>query len=94
MKLAAVINVGHAPQTLKQAIAFSANVAAAVLFLFSGKVVWPVAVVMAVGALIGGNLGGRLAGRRSRSDRTSGGNDRRPSDEHRRLDLRSGDYHR
>jgi uncharacterized protein len=48
---------------LKQAIAFSANVAAAVLFLFSGKVVWPVAVVMAVGALIGGNLGGRLAGR-------------------------------
>ena len=48
---------------LKQAIAFSANVAAAVLFLFSGKVVWPVAIVMAVGALIGGNLGGRLAGR-------------------------------
>ncbi len=48
---------------LKQAIAFSANVAAAVFFVFSGKVVWPVAIVMAVGALIGGNLGGRLAGR-------------------------------
>lgn len=48
---------------LKQTISFSANTAAAVLFIFSGKVVWPVAAVMAVGALIGGNLGGRLAGR-------------------------------
>ena len=48
---------------LKLAISFSANVAAAILFIFSGKVVWPVAIVMAVGALIGGNLGGRLAGR-------------------------------
>jgi uncharacterized membrane protein YfcA len=48
---------------LKQAVAFSANVAAAVFFAFSGKVVWPVALVMMVGALIGGNLGGRLAGR-------------------------------
>jgi len=34
-----------------------------VLFIFSGKVEWPVALVMAVGALAGGNLGGRLAGR-------------------------------
>jgi uncharacterized membrane protein YfcA len=48
---------------LKQAVAFSVNVAAAVFFLFSGKVVWPVALVMAVGALLGGALGGRLAGR-------------------------------
>jgi uncharacterized protein len=48
---------------LKQAIAFSVNIAAALLFVFSGKVVWPVALVMAVGALIGGALGGRLAGR-------------------------------
>lgn len=47
---------------LKQAIAFSVNTAAAVFFLFSGKVVWPVALVMAVGALLGGALGGRLAG--------------------------------
>jgi len=39
------------------------NIAAAIFFLFSGKVVWPVALVMAVGALIGGMLGGRLAGR-------------------------------
>ncbi len=48
---------------LKQAIAFSTNIAAALLFVFSGKVVWPAAIVMAAGALIGGALGGRLAGR-------------------------------
>jgi uncharacterized protein len=48
---------------LKQLVGFATNVAAAVLFVFSGQVVWPVALVMMVGALIGGNLGGRLAGR-------------------------------
>jgi len=48
---------------LKQAIAFSVNVAAAIFFLFSGRVVWPAALVMAVGALLGGVLGGRLASR-------------------------------
>ena len=48
---------------LKQTIAFSANLAAAIFFLFSGRVVWPAALVMAAGALLGGVLGGRLAGR-------------------------------
>jgi uncharacterized membrane protein YfcA len=48
---------------LKQAVAFAVNVAAAIFFLFSGQVVWGVALVMAVGALLGGILGGRLAGR-------------------------------
>lgn len=48
---------------LKQAISFSVNIAAAIFFVFSGQVWWPVALVMAVGALIGGVLGGRLAGR-------------------------------
>jgi hypothetical protein len=48
---------------IKQAIGFAVNVAAAIFFLFSGKVVWPVALVMMVGALIGGALGGRLAGK-------------------------------
>jgi uncharacterized membrane protein YfcA len=47
---------------LKQAVAFCVNVAAAVFFLFSGKVVWALAAVMAVGALAGGVLGGKLAG--------------------------------
>lgn len=48
---------------LKQALSFSINIAAAIFFLFSGQVVWSVALVMAVGALAGGALGGRLAGR-------------------------------
>jgi uncharacterized membrane protein YfcA len=48
---------------LKQAVAFSVNVAAAIFFLFSGQVIWSAALVMAVGALIGGMLGGKLAGR-------------------------------
>jgi uncharacterized protein len=48
---------------LKQLIGFCVNVAAAVFFLFSGKVVWIAALVMAVGALAGGVLGGRLASR-------------------------------
>ncbi len=48
---------------LKQAIAFAVNVAAAVFFIFSGQVNWPVAVVMAIGAWIGGTLGGKLAGK-------------------------------
>lgn len=46
---------------LKQAVAFSVNLAAAVFFLFSGQVLWTAALVMALGALIGGILGGRLA---------------------------------
>ncbi len=48
---------------LKQAISFSTNLAAAIFFVFSGKVVWPVALLMMVFALAGGALGGRLAGR-------------------------------
>jgi hypothetical protein len=48
---------------LKQAVAFSVNVTAAIFFVFSGQVVWLAAVTMAVGALLGGVLGGRLAGR-------------------------------
>jgi len=48
---------------LKQAIALSVNLAAAIFFVFSGQVVWRMALVMAIGALAGGVLGGRLAGR-------------------------------
>lgn len=48
---------------LKQSIALSTNVAAALFFVFTGKVVWSAAVVMAVGALVGGAAGGHLAGR-------------------------------
>jgi uncharacterized membrane protein YfcA len=48
---------------VKQGIAFATNIAAALFFIFSGKVNWSVALVMAAGALIGGAIGGRLAGR-------------------------------
>jgi uncharacterized membrane protein YfcA len=48
---------------LKQWVAFCVNIAAAIFFLFSGKIVWWAMVAMAVGAVVGGNLGGRLAGR-------------------------------
>ncbi len=47
---------------LKQILAFAINTAAALLFVFSGRVLWPAAAVMAVGAVLGGLLGGRLAG--------------------------------
>lgn len=48
---------------LKQGLSFCINLTAAVLFLFSGKVVWSAALVMGVGAIVGGSIGGRLAGR-------------------------------
>jgi len=48
---------------VKQVISLSANVAAAVFFLFSPHLVWPAALVMFAGALLGGTLGGKLAGR-------------------------------
>jgi len=46
---------------LKQIIAFSINIAAAVFFLFSDQLIWPLAAAMAVGATIGGAVGGRVA---------------------------------
>jgi len=48
---------------LKQSMAFSVNAAAALFFVFSGRIVWPVALVMACCSLTGGWLGGKLAGR-------------------------------
>ncbi len=48
---------------LKQALALAVNLAAALLFLGSGQLVWRAAVVMAVGSWAGGGLGGRLASR-------------------------------
>jgi uncharacterized protein len=48
---------------LKQLMSLCINVAAAVFFLFSKMINWPVAVVMAAGAIAGGYLGGKLAGK-------------------------------
>jgi uncharacterized membrane protein YfcA len=47
---------------LKQVLALVINTTAAVFFLFSGRVYWVVALVMAVTSLLGGSAGGRLAG--------------------------------
>lgn len=48
---------------LKQSMAVAINTTAAAFFLFSGKVEWPAAAVMAVGSLAGGAIGGRIASR-------------------------------
>jgi uncharacterized protein len=48
---------------LKAVISLTINVAAAAFFVFSAHVIWPVGLLMAVGALAGGVLGGRLAAR-------------------------------
>jgi uncharacterized protein len=48
---------------LKQAISFVSNIAAATYFILTKEIIWPAALMMAVGAIIGGNLGGRLASR-------------------------------
>jgi len=66
LSLATNDNLTHL-NAVKQVIAFAANIAAALLFVLSGKVAWPVALIMAVGALLGGSLGGRLASRVSPS---------------------------
>jgi uncharacterized protein len=46
---------------VKQLLSLVINLAAAVYFAWAAPVLWPVAGVMAVGALLGGVLGGRLA---------------------------------
>jgi len=46
---------------LKQSLAFSINVSAAIYFCFSGKVCWKTALIMALGAIIGGRAGGKLS---------------------------------
>jgi uncharacterized protein len=47
---------------LKSAIALVTNVVAALFFVFSGDVVWSLALVMAPASLLGGAIGGRLVG--------------------------------
>lgn len=46
---------------LKSALGLVINIAAALFFVFSGSVMWPVVIVMALGALAGGVVGGRIA---------------------------------
>jgi uncharacterized protein len=68
--LLAVIGVGVHDSlvrvnALKQATSLAVNISAALFFVFSGKVAWAAAAVMAGGALTGGAIGGRFAGRMS-----------------------------
>lgn len=46
---------------LKQCVSLFVNVAAACVFMFSGRIEWRVAGVMFVSALVGGLIGGKLA---------------------------------
>jgi uncharacterized membrane protein YfcA len=48
---------------VKSTMALVINGVAALFFVFTGKVVWEVAVIMAVTSLAGGHLGGRIASR-------------------------------
>lgn len=48
---------------LKQCISLAVSTAAAVFFLFSGRIVWSLVPIIAVGAIAGGMLGGKLASR-------------------------------
>jgi hypothetical protein len=65
--LAVLALVSHESLTrlnaLKQVIALCVNLAAAIFFIFSGKVVWSATVAMAIGALVGGAIGGSVADR-------------------------------
>lgn len=48
---------------LKQALSFVVNVVAALFFVFTGKVLWTLVMVMAPASLLGGSIGGRLVGK-------------------------------
>jgi hypothetical protein len=48
---------------IKQAVSLACNVGAAVLFVFSDQIDWPIAGVMLVASLAGGTLGGLVAAR-------------------------------
>lgn len=48
---------------LKTVLSFTINIVAAAFFVFSGKVEWAYAAVMAPASLVGGHLGGTMAGR-------------------------------
>lgn len=45
---------------LKQAISFSINISASIYFIFSDKIIWWLALSMALGAILGGLMGGKL----------------------------------
>ena len=48
---------------VKQLLSLIINLAATLVFIWSGQVIWSMVAVIGLGALVGGALGGRLAGR-------------------------------
>jgi uncharacterized membrane protein YfcA len=48
---------------LKQVVSLSISIAVGVFFVFTDAIIWPIALIMAAGALAGGSLGGALATR-------------------------------
>jgi uncharacterized membrane protein YfcA len=64
----ATLGIGiHMPlnksNAIKQLLQLTINLAAAVFFVFSGKVWWSLAAAMAIGSTLGGAVGGRLVGK-------------------------------
>lgn len=48
---------------LKQAVAFAVNIAAAIFFMFSGKIIYSLALPMIASSIVGGYIGGRFVTR-------------------------------
>ena len=48
---------------VKNLLAFTANTAAALVFVVTGRVVWPAVIALAIGAMVGGYIGGHGARR-------------------------------
>jgi uncharacterized membrane protein YfcA len=48
---------------LKQLLSFVTNLGATVVLVSSGRVDWPMAVVVAMGSIVGGQVGGAVANR-------------------------------
>jgi uncharacterized membrane protein YfcA len=53
----------HTMNGLKNWCGLNINAIAVAVFMFSGKIIWPIAATMAVGAMIGGAIGSRMAQR-------------------------------
>jgi uncharacterized membrane protein YfcA len=56
----------HRMNAIKTPLAAIINVTAFIFFAFKGLVVWPLAILMAAGAILGGYSGARLAKRVNR----------------------------
>ena len=51
----------HKANAMKNAVIASISLPASIIYIYSGEVFWPYALVMAVGAAIGGFTGGKIS---------------------------------